>query len=213
MSVNKVKTLSRKKPAWMETTDWIVSTLTKVVPTVNMLLTMINPEMKRVDFNLAAVAIAQAGLIQCLNPLSQGTTSLTRTGDTVLAKYIVIKGHQSYNNAACLSRFILVLDKEPDGALPAVTDVLTTADIGGHINLQNSNRFVIMKDWFAEVNNVGKYYTPIEVILNLNFHCGYALGNAGTIADIEQNSILFIQISNTAGANLTYRHRFAFYDN
>lgn len=110
------------------------------------------------------------------------------------------------------ARFILFVDSQPNGAEPAVTDLLNTATPASQLNLNNRDRFRIIKD---------KVYTfgPIKVIdtatqayawstgmQSAGFKCYKKLNletifngtNGGTIADITSGALYMFWIGSAA---------------
>jgi len=87
------------------------------------------------------------GTSLCLIP--QGTTDNTRIGQKINLKRIRIKFNAILTANTVTGeriRIILWKDKQANGAAPAVTDILTNADIDSFINMDNTERFEIIKD-------------------------------------------------------------------
>ncbi len=102
-------------------------------------------------------------------------------------------------------RFVLVWDKDPNGALPAVTDVLETASTAAMTNMANKDRFVILHSEFKTIpsGNGGIATGQAGVILfegykKLNHKTTYNAGNAGTIADIQHGALYSLVLSDIA---------------
>jgi len=115
-------------------------------------------------------------------------------------------------------RLLVVLDKQPNGAALAITDVLENATTTGLVNLSNRSRFTVLTDQIHYLNssvepNSGK---AIYRALSVGATTWYNSGNAGTVADITTNSLYLIAIGslvagNTAGS-VTGKVRLYFYD-
>lgn len=117
-------------------------------------------------------------------------------------------------------RCIILYDKQTNGALPAVTDVLTSDTIMAAQNLDNAKRFIILADFYpfddqsegmalAGNNGTGVMY---KKYIKMNLETMYA-GNAGTIADIEMGSLIIM--TNGNGATIAAQsgiHRIRFID-
>ena len=85
---------------------------------------------------------------------------------------------------------LIVYDRQPNGALPAATDVLTSNTMMAVQNLDNRDRFIILADIFpyaqdeslaGEINGAPMCY---KRYIKCNLETVYG-GNAGTIADIN----------------------------
>lgn len=153
-----------------------------------------------------------------------GTDFNARIGRKIVIKSFYIKGYcQSeasrttpvINVPAQQLRLIVFCDLQPNGAAPAITDLLDTANTTSMLNLNNRDRFIVYTDKiypidpyfysatatqsFASVSNqiknVKKYKKiNLEVIFNST--------NGGTIADITSGALYMWCIgSQAAGAN------------
>lgn len=143
--------------------------------------------------------------INTLNDCAQGTTATTRIGRKILMKSINIQGvvATSTGNTA---RILIVYDKQPNGAVPLATDVLTSNTLMAMQNLDNRDRFIILADIFP--------YDQEENIANPSASSGFGWkryikcnletiynGTLGTIADITTGSLLIM--TNINGATIT----------
>ena len=130
--------------------------------------------------------------INCLNDVAQGTTAITRIGRKILMKSVLVQGLLATNTGNS-ARVLIVYDRQPNGALPAATDVLTSNTIMAAQNLDNRDRFLILADIMP--------YDQVENISNPSANSGFGYkryikcnletiysGNAGTIADIMSGS-------------------------
>lgn len=103
-------------------------------------------------------------------------------------------------------RFLLVWDKDPNGVLPAVTDVLETASTSSMTNMANKDRFVILHSEFKTVPSgnatvavaANESTILFEGYKKLNHKTTYNAGNAGTIADIQHGALYSLVLSDIA---------------
>jgi len=106
-------------------------------------------------------------------------------------------------------RFLLVWDKDPNGTLPAVTDLLETASVPAMINMANKDRFIVLHDSIKTTPSgnstglVGVLSAQENCILfngyrKLNMKTVYNAGNAGTIADIQHGALYSLVLSDIA---------------
>lgn len=113
-----------------------------------------NEEKKNLDVPFTGVqavvvfgqATAQRWL---LNAANQGTTASTRAGRRITMKNMSWLFNISLaptTTGASPLRFLVVYDKQTNGAAPAATDVLVSDIIGSPMNLNNSRRFKILVD-------------------------------------------------------------------
>lgn len=188
-------------------------------------------EYKTSDVVTGQNAMTTTGTFTLLHSPVPGTDYTNRIGRKTLIRSVYLKVYveTSASNGVYTTvagspfRWILFCDKQPNGAAPAGTDLLNTSHPLSHLNLNNRDRFKILKDktdklgpFYADTgisytyanpqNMVYKYYRKMrqEVIYNG--------GSAGTIADITSGALYFYVLSEQGGSshfcNLYARVRF-----
>jgi len=198
------------------------------------------PEKKANDIDSSGGAISlnvnSTGVFQLLNGIAVGTGINQRIGKKVKCDSIYIRGRISLDvmqNAAAVStttapaqqvRMILFWDSQSNGTTPAVTDLLKAADPSAQLNLDNRDRFKILKDkvfafgvgnFFSSVgySGVGPVIANIKVFKKLNLDTFYGTTGANA-ADVQTGGLwLFFLGDFTAGtsdsiAELTTRLRY-----
>lgn len=183
------------------------------------------------DTAVATYALNTTGSITLLNPVPQGTAVTQRVGKKIAMKGLQCRGFMGNDADAIVNdvAYLIVYDKRPTGALPAITDILVAVNSNAMNNDNNSGRFQILKrvdevlignqsvtgavanaltekaavdcDWYLDLK--GK-----EVVYK-------ALGT-GAIADIEQGALYLVTVGNvaasTADANMVVGFRLRFLD-
>lgn len=143
-----------------------------------------------------------------INGISQGTDATTRIGRKIKMKSLQIRWTVStqlpatgLNPAGLVAgdvRVLVVYDRQCNGVLPAVTDILqsgTVSCVTSPMNLNNRERFIVLVDKFFHLDPQGpgshvfRCYRKIpasaqDVIFNA--------GNAGTIADIVTGAVIVV---------------------
>lgn len=179
-----------------------------------------------VDLALAVYAYDTTGSITLLNTVAQGASVSQRVGKKIALQSIQVRG-MAYNNAAATFNdcaTLLVYDKRPTGALPAITDVLNTASSQSFNNDTNSGRFRIVRRWDqALVGGTVVATTPITALqavsmdnfVNLKgMNVVYKAAGTGAIADIEEGALYLITVgmraagTTAAAADLGFRLRY-----
>lgn len=150
--------------------------------------------------------------VDCLNAMAQGDTGSTREGREIVLKDIelrlkVFRDPNISGTSArkpALSRVILFMDKQTNGAVPAsVGDVMAvTASFPAlsYKNLVNDKRFVILRDEVVEFDSPNLTYDSTHVVEGGNakfLHWQVPLNNmkvtftgtTGTIAAITDRSL------------------------
>ena len=193
-------------------------------------------EQKQIDQtgNLAIAATSASwSNVELLNGIGTGTLTSQRVGRKVVLKKCAIRWIMDAASPLISSpfRILVVYDKAPNGVLPAITDILNANSINGHVNLNNSDRFMILKDFYpTDVNGQG--YSMIMASagngsngqcgkFTLNFGAGlqeqFLLTNA-TIADISSGALYLAwcmtgrQTTNAGSYVLSYSSRVRFTD-
>lgn len=156
-------------------------------------------------FDITGEAVAGSSL--CLVP--EGTTQSERVGRRLTIHSIQIRGSLLFvptaAKSASISYLYLVRDRQANGAAPAVTDVLTAANMNkGLINMANSQRFHIMRRFVMPINAqagvntaFGEMHAPIEFFTRCNIPIDFS-GSTGALTEIKSNNILLLAGSVTA---------------
>ena len=179
------------------------------------------PELKVIDTDLSAITgFDTTGSVTLLNGIAQGTDYNTRIGrkftmKTLYCRMSLQPGATAANIA--LARFIVVYDRQSNGAAPLITDVLTAINDSSLNNLTNRDRFVIITDKVYKVGlstsmESGRQVWKKYLKCNLEVTNG---GTGATIASIQTGSLYLLTMGDKAAGttapkvlNGTYRIRF-----
>lgn len=170
-------------------------------------LSMLNTEEKRKDYIPSIFNITNTGIIFEHSSLLQGTSSTTRVGQEIRMKDFFMRYSLSLNAAATSNnvRVIVFLDRQPNGAIPLVTDILQTATYYSPMNALKAKRFKILCDDMYSLsanfpNKFKKCYLDLQKKLKGVDQRTEYKSNLGTPADFSTNIICTLFISN-ASAN------------
>jgi len=189
-------------------------------------------ELKVADIASAAYVADTTGSVTLLAVPILGSDMTNRIGRKIRLKSVYLRGtlqRESYavgDHPATNCRLILVHDKQPNGAAPAITDILTASTSVAHLNLNNRDRFAILKDkiWSLDpfylnqtANNqysgMGRTVAPIKIFKKLDLEVIFNATNGGTIADINSGALLLVTIGSTAdGGSFTLSTRVRYVD-
>lgn len=156
-----------------------------------------SPEWKNVDTVLTDFALVTPASTftagQLLSGIAAGTGNQTRIGRKVTFRSFQVRFHMGNQAGTGVGatgspmRMLVVYDKQPNGALALIGDVLTANDFAGLFNLNNADRFVIIHDHVYQIDSstptTGQFYRKIAL------DAIYPTGAAG-IADINSGSIV-----------------------
>lgn len=167
------------------------------------------------------------GDIFLLNTIAQGTSVNQRVGKKVMMKSLQLRGYV-FNNSAALYNdcaLLVVYDRRPTGSLPAITDILVSANAISLNNDNNSGRFKILKRCDFELVGAPSVTTGTEAsAATADFYLSlrdlptvYKSAATGAIADIEEGALYLVTVGiNAAGTSAAagvLNCRVRFYDN
>lgn len=178
-----------------------------------------------VDIASASYAVDTTGSVTLLNTVAQGAGVSQRVGKKIVLKSLQGRGLMQNGSTGTANdvAFLIVYDKRPTGALPAVTDILALSSSQAMNNDANGGRFSILKrvDTYLVGNlTAAANYTEIAVrdcdfFLPLKgLPTVYKAAATGAIGDIEEGALYLVTIGGTAAGtgaaslSLTMRMRF-----
>ena len=186
-------------------------------------------ERKVIDINTTSYAIESTGTqLQLLNGCVPGSQNYNRIGRKIFMRSLQIRGDVSLTDTTAgkgvVCRMVIVYDKQSNGSAPTWANIMTSQNIAGTtasdcfamVNLDNRDRFVIIRDQLyipGEIDaTAGQSYAigPGVIILNeyipLKLETLYNGGSAGTIGDITSGSLYAFWIANAANASGVTAH-------
>lgn len=171
-------------------------------------------EKKVIDLAPASYACGTTGSVTALNLCATDTDFTDRVGRKILMKSVNIVGHYIPTDSAVnptLCRVMLIYDKQPTSALPAITDILKTSDSRDQLNLNNRDRFVVLCNELVALgiqqNTATQAFagSPTDKVIHiykkLNHEVIYS-STAATIAAVASGTLLLVTVGdNAAGAD------------
>lgn len=153
-------------------------------------------ELKFLDTDLNAGTFSTSGSITCLTLIAAGNDNSNRIGRALMLKSVYIRGFIAGDTiAAACYRWLVVYDKNPQGALPAITDILTSIDMRAMVNLNNTERFSIIMDQVGQVEFTQLVKMPVSKYAKLNLPMTFN-GTGAPIANITSGALYFIKMGN-----------------
>lgn len=188
-------------------------------------------ELGYVDIAATVYPLDTTGSVTLINTVAQGAAVTQRVGKKILLKGLQARGISFNNTTATFNDFayLIVWDKRPTGALPAVTDILVTATPTAMNNDANAGRFSILKrvDGIMIGNQsvtgaVANYGTDCSALdqdwyLDLKMReTVFKSAATGAIGDIEQGALYLVTVggvpAGTGAASLQQAFRLRFLD-
>lgn len=207
-------------------------------------------EIKCVDLVSSSQLFLDTGIITPLNFVAPGSAFYQRIGRRIEMKSIRIAGNCNIKPILSAQtvyygfygRVLIVYDRQTNGALPALSDILQTVPQTGvpstnnysDINLNNRDRFTIIRDQRLTFQNVFSNNAPtpfvegvsapdpLNPIYNLDFYCKLkglvtqfkADSAAATIADIATGALYLVVVGAfpTPAWQFNFAGRLRYYD-
>nr|QXP07737.1 MAG: putative capsid protein [Arizlama virus] len=169
-------------------------------------------EVKSFDSVFAAAALGAIGTVAGVEPaaaytgmteincVTQGTTVATRVGNKCIIKSAHIR--TSFVAGAAVTaeiRSLLVYDRQPNGAFPAISAILQSQPSGltaaySGVNIANKSRFLILRDQFFNID------VAQSLVHHVDWYCkgrweaefGAQAGAPGAIGDFKTGALLMI---------------------
>jgi hypothetical protein len=148
------------------------------------------------------------GAVFLLNGIAPGYAIDQRLGRTIILDSISFRILDQVTPTTGLDqyhRILLVEDHQPNGAAPALTDILDSNSTVSMPNLANRARFRIIYDLLDKLNASTEPDSNKSFVvprLPLNLRVVFNAGTAGTVADIVTNS-LYLLVVGSLNAGVT----------
>lgn len=185
-------------------------------------------KLKRRDANYVDLASATyqfdtTGSITLIATVASGAGVTQRIGKKIAWKSVQLRGHLQNKNTATIhdAALLLVYDREPGAALPAITDILDTVSCRSFNKDDNSYRFRILRRWdFCLTGNnatpaTGNEAITLDEFVDLKGLPGqFKSAGTGAIGDIQLGALYAVTVGmNAAGGtcsegSIGYRVRY-----
>lgn len=175
---------------------------------------LVNSEMLHNQGNSSG-AVSSTGTMVHLTAIAQGDTSSGRTGNSILARELMIRIALSQNATATQTfyRFMLVQDTQQIGdTTPGVTDVLESASYLSPLATATAGRFKVLWSKICTTNNSTTTTMVYNKFFKIYSHVRYN-GTAG--ADIQKGGYYLLLLSDQAVNTPTifYQFKLGYHDN
>jgi len=170
-----------------------------------------------------------SGVVTAINLTAVGDDNTTRDGRQINVVSCHIRGGVSpvdTETSDSFGRWLLVWDKQPNsGAIATIAQILTTTSSYANTNLDNRERFVILRDKEYQIGGTSRVATqaysncPNQYAVNEFVKIGCKTTYSGTtavIGSIATGALLLVTIGSTAigtGGTLLANTRVRFSDN
>lgn len=178
-----------------------------------------------VDLASASYAMDTTGSITLLNTVPQGAGTSQRVGKRIQLKSLQCRGSMLANAAVTSTdvAMLIVYDKRPTGALPAITDILVSVSATSFNNDNNSGRFRILKRVDAILTGSAANNYTTDSAMNNDWFLPlkglpqvFKSAGTGAIADIDEGALYLVTVggsgAGTTAGTLTAAFRLRYID-
>jgi hypothetical protein len=193
-------------------------------------------ELKFFDSVASSTALAATGTVNStsINLIDQGNGESQMIGRKVVIKSILLRANlvlPQSSNATLASvaggdtyRIVMVLDKQANGAAPTVAALFEDTDIRTMNDLENSQRFTIIKEWKGslngEINHDGAIYFRGDKDRYIKWYkkCSIPIefapmgGGSRVIGEVKSNNVAILGFSASGTMSFTFRVRIRYSD-
>lgn len=172
----------------------------KIWNDVRWLKSVVNVE-KKYNTVAASTTSSTTAAFVLLNGIAPGDAGTSRDGQSIKMSSILLRYILSIHATPTTTfhRVILFVDSQANGVVPAIADILqATTSVISPLVIGNANRFTILRDINVTLSQSGPAAATIKVFKKLDLHTKYNTGTAGTVADINTNSLYFLHMSDQA---------------
>lgn len=157
-------------------------------------------EVKQIEAAFTMTPILGAINLQLVNGIAVGADDFQRVGNQIKAKALRIKGDIQFADSVNKVRMLVILDKQPNNAIPALADLFTftATPLISFKSSDNNARFTFLRDKTYTIGSGGPVGKAIDWYIKCGFKTHYTSNNA-TIADIRTNA-LYIAFMTDSGA-------------
>lgn len=184
------------------------------------------PELKYNDIAAATYQGDNTGTITALNLIAVGDDNTSRDGRQICNRSIHVQGYLAPVDSTTLNsmcRMMLVWDSQPNGAIATMTDILSVSNAVSSTNLNNRERFRILRDLKFALGSSSNTATQavsdgsntylIDCFLKLKDIKTTYSGTTAVIASVATGALLLVTIGSNSSSNqgtftLTTRLRF-----
>jgi len=157
-----------------------------------------------VDLAQGNMDFSTSGTIRLVATIANGSSVNQRFGKKIAYKGVQIRGflNSSTTTLNVFAALMLIYDRKPTAALPAITDILVTANSMSFLNDVNSDRFQVVRrlNWMC-VDVDGKdgsaYYIDEYVKLNKR-PAEFGSAGTGAIGDITKGALYLVSVGDVA---------------
>lgn len=151
----------------------------------------------------AEPAAAFQGITE-VNCITQGATVANRIGNKIMIKSIDMRlSFSGIATTLATLRLMLIYDRQPNGAFPAITDILLSQPAGAAkalsgLNIANKSRFQVIRDQWLDMDPASNLIELVHWYCKGRWESEFG-ANAGNIGDFRTGALLLVAFVAAAG--------------
>jgi len=167
-------------------------------------------ESNYVDTPLATYANDTTGSVTLLNTVAQGASINQRIGKKFVMTSLQVRGRCYNGSTASINNIVnlIVYDKRPGSSLPAVNDILDSANTHSFNKDINSGRFKIIRRFDTMLVGAPSATTGtassgknLDLFIKMNLPVVNNAAGTGAIGDIEEGALYFVTVGENVAGN------------
>jgi hypothetical protein len=165
--------------------------------------------------------VAYNGLT-CINEIQLGDAYYNRIGSRVTVKSVSVSFQVGLVTSTFITslRWMLVYDRQVNGAYPAIGDILSINDTGvpgivdfnAGLNMVNRSRFLVLRDQYIDEDPAHQQIHTVKDFVKGRWDCEFNSPTSASIGVVKTGAIYMIAFGFTGGAinilNITSRVRY-----
>lgn len=166
-----------------------------------------NPELGFVDLAAASYECSTTGSITLIAAIAQGASVNQRIGKRAVYRSLLLRGRLTSGSTTTVAdaAALVIYDKRPTGALPVITDILTSISTRAFMNDNNTGRFEVIRR--IDKNLIGNSTTPstgsesfnVDMFIPLKKRpITFEAAGTGAIGDIDMGAIYLVTVGDVA---------------
>ena len=193
------------------------SKLEKKVAKQGVLLKLIKPELKYIDFSSGSTGIVAAGNFFLLNGVAEGLGPTARIGQRIMMRKLEIRGSVEFDNTDLINnvvRIMIVYDKVPSGVQFTLLQLLEAQSVNSPRSRDFLKRLTVLSDRRMKLMDVTNF--EVNIITHnkkINKLVEYTANN-NNITGIATGALYLFMSSNVTAnpPELFFRSRVTFFD-
>lgn len=207
----------RRKPVpWYAKKYSLGSLASKAWSGVKYLKGLVNAERYKLDTSATTTDILNTGTVVHLSAVAQGDGDSARTGNSIFARSLLVRGFWTWNSTAAAPqqvRVSVVQDlRQISDTAPGFTDIYAGANVQSFLNTATVGSFKVLRTLSFSINDMVPE-RRFQIKIPMRHHIRY---NGTASSDIQKGGLYLVMSSDQTTSNgptMTWISRLSYHDN